>query len=372
MDLSTAGLSISSDRTEVMDFSIGLYEDQLTIMQAINYENKAFNVMAYLHIFDLYSWLTCGVIVALLALCFALISWTNIEQFHDANDSEHFGYLNGIALVVIAVIQRDYCIKVANNSSRLLFNVTCIFGFLIFAYYNAVLTSLMTSDPQMTSIDSFRDIYENNIRIFTWGGTSASTAFKNSKPGSYMKMVYDRMIAEDPNNFELYSMSLIMKRVLANPSNVYFGSTVASVGDSRIHIRQIEETITSQSALGFPSNSEIQPLFNFHLQQMYDTGLLKVLCTRWTTEGVDSLEAVQEQQASILDYNNLFFPFAIVVGGGAVSVILLILEWFHKRMRITRNNISSRSVGRPRTKSMLVHMRMQRKILGRSAAPYST
>ena len=127
---------------------------------------------AYVHIFHFKSW-SC-VIVSIICIAFGFVSIRklDINHFHDKSDSEPFGFLNALSLALQLLIQRDYPITKKSISTRLLFITFCFTSFLLFSFYTADLTSLMTSGSPETLLRSFDAVYENGYDIIVWGGTS--------------------------------------------------------------------------------------------------------------------------------------------------------------------------------------------------------
>ena len=59
-----------------------------------------------------------------------------------------------------------------NLTSRLLSLVTSLSGFLVFAFYSAVLTSTMTSLPPSALLEKYEDLYDrrNEFQLIFWPG----------------------------------------------------------------------------------------------------------------------------------------------------------------------------------------------------------
>lgn len=136
------------------------------------------NFWAYVDTFHILSWIFILLMVLLLSFAYTFIPMFNIETLHENIDSEKFNILNGIGLVVLIVLQRDYPISKNHLASRILFSVTCFFGFLFFAYYSAVLTSLMTSKAAPVPIRSFQDVLDLDKDVIVWEKTSNEAALK--------------------------------------------------------------------------------------------------------------------------------------------------------------------------------------------------
>ncbi len=127
---------------------------------------------AYVNIFHFNTWSCVFLTIFGIALGFIIIKATKVEQFHSNIDSEPFRFLNAISLNVLILLQKDYPVTKETIPTRLLFISFCFSSFLLFSFYTADLTSLMTSGSPETLLRSFDAVYENGYDIIVWGGTS--------------------------------------------------------------------------------------------------------------------------------------------------------------------------------------------------------
>ncbi len=346
-DISTGGLSVNTERMRYVDYTDSVSQDFHGIVVGLSNRGQAINIMAYVSIFETASWAVGFLVVLLLATGFAVLSWTKVEAFHRQDDSEAFGFIHGVAVSLITLLQRDYDLILTRNSSRLLFNVTCIYAFLISAYYNAVLTSLMTSRPAVTNIRSFKDINDQNLRVFSWASSSAEIVLKNAPAGSPMHQAYVR-VQNDPDVFSAETPEEITDRLLTDFGSVYYGSTIAFVSDPRLRVLTIAEGRISHIAFVLQNQSEFRQLFNFQLQEIRDSGIMPTLLMRWTTEGVEAFDAsLSAETASALGYDNLLFPFAVTAVGVVVAYGIAFVELIHSLM--ARAVIRPSNLGRHRS-----------------------
>ena len=92
------------------------------------------NVWAYLKIFTPPVWALVFAFLLLVALLF-----TGIRS--RAAVSNDFNLMNGVALALVTLIQREYPIERRGGSTRLAFLVGCLTSFIIYAFYTADLTA---------------------------------------------------------------------------------------------------------------------------------------------------------------------------------------------------------------------------------------
>ena len=67
-------------------------------------------------------------------------------------------------------------------------------------------------------------------------------------------------------------------------------------------------------------------MFNYHLVKLTRSGLLSKMERKWLTVQGQQEESQNSIGFSVLDYDNLFFPFAIIAVGAMVSLVTAFLE----------------------------------------------
>ena len=71
---------------------------------------------------------------------------------------------------------------------------TCIFGTVIFATYEADLTTRMTISLEPTIPKSFSDIATSNeYKVMTYAGGSSLQALRNAEDGSALRKIYEQV-----------------------------------------------------------------------------------------------------------------------------------------------------------------------------------
>ena len=74
-------------------------------------------------------------------------------------------------------------LKLFGTAPKIVVLAACLLSVLIFAHYNADLTSLMTSGPRSVKIESFEDALASGYRFFVWPETSFEALMKNAPKG---------------------------------------------------------------------------------------------------------------------------------------------------------------------------------------------
>ncbi len=68
--------------------------------------------------------------------------------------------------------------------------MNCLAGFVLFAFYTGVLTSLMTATPAGVDIHSFQDILDKDYQPMVLGESADSLTMQNSPPGTVLHRIY--------------------------------------------------------------------------------------------------------------------------------------------------------------------------------------
>ncbi len=112
------------------------------------------NVMAFIHIFTLETWILVFVCIIAVALLSAKIAQELASK--DRNKAQHFLYgMNEAYMSFIqkcSYVRQDY----PGYSGMMLFLVTSLFGFVAFTYYVADLTASMTVSKEVARPRNFQ------------------------------------------------------------------------------------------------------------------------------------------------------------------------------------------------------------------------
>ena len=140
-DLAVAGLTYTPQRKEVIGYTIPIFAKVPVSCIAPRNQGAAINYWVYVDIFPYHVWALQAAGLSVLSLGFFLVGLTHVNRFHSEDDSENFGLLNSMALVATMIMQLTYEVGVKSASARILFYVTSVSAYLLFAYYTCDLTA---------------------------------------------------------------------------------------------------------------------------------------------------------------------------------------------------------------------------------------
>ena len=141
IDICTAGLSQTEERSKVIQFSIPLIKEEVTLL-APRIGDTSSQFWVYLEIFPLESWIVCITVFITISFCHIGVEARGDEVLVPMRLLNSFA-VNGLYLLLLSV---DF--KKTSSSSRMLFMFSNLFAFLIFTYYTCDLTARMTSKPK--------------------------------------------------------------------------------------------------------------------------------------------------------------------------------------------------------------------------------
>ena len=300
----TTGLTVTKERLLYIDYTFEIYPDHQTIMML--HPNKAVvNWTAYINIFTVNAWK--GFFGVFIVIIVGYLVVNNMPPWE------------ALALNALLILQRGFDIKSCSLSIKILYFNSCLFGFIFFAYYSAVLTSLMTAAAPEPLIRSFKDINDKNMDVFVLQGTSSEAYLSNSEPESDMYKAYQRL--QESNN---YVHSTEGEREMIRAGNLVFGSASAKKGlEDEMMALDLEESKITSVAFTLPKNSEFQGIFNYHILKLHETGIYGQMHFRHFFNRKPKMKKQQNSQEAVgLGYPNLLFPFMILGCGILCSLAI--------------------------------------------------
>ena len=150
-DIAAAALGRTLERESVVTFGKTLMEAEYTLI-APRRTVAAINILVYIDVMTKNAWAFCLALMILIATAFTIINASGTNNFHMNNDSESFGFINGIGVAFMFLMQHNYMVSLKSISSRILHITVGICTYLIFSHFSADLTTMMTVGSHEPSI----------------------------------------------------------------------------------------------------------------------------------------------------------------------------------------------------------------------------
>ena len=217
-----------------------------------------------MQIFTYDAWAMCMLLIILSSAAFLILENVGRAKFHGTNDSEEFTMSNSLALSLGMLIQNNYAVEMSKMSSRMLYLAISASTLVLFAYYTCDMTSRLTG-PSVIPIKSLDDVKKYGYKIIIASASAASHLrivaphiYEDAKKVSYPESPEDQVkfLLEHPNHF------------------LYHEDTEAVTSNDLVSL-SIDETSLVNLAFAFQLNSEFTNLFNYHLNKMGESGVMK-------------------------------------------------------------------------------------------------
>jgi ABC-type amino acid transport substrate-binding protein len=321
-DIATAALTPTLERSEAISFSIPLQNDIVTLMAPVK-KGQETQFWVYMDIFPFIIWLTLVCMIISTCVGFFIINLSGVNSFHKSPNSEEFGIDNSFALSILLLLQLSYNVVIEKMSAKVLYFITSIMMYLIFAYYTSDLTARMTSGPPSTPIRSFQDVLEKKYKVIVMDSTSNHDLLRTSDPNSAMYEVYWSQMDGNQNSF-VNSDKEAFDKVLTEENTLYFTSLFNDAFDDTRFVRlNMIDSISESVAWGFQNNSELLGFFNHHLFKIQQSGIMNRMTRECKYLGNEDFTF---EDAFSLGYKNTLFPFLLLLGGFILSIVMIPIE----------------------------------------------
>ena len=218
-----------------------------------------------MQIFTYDAWAMCMLLIILSSAAFLILENVGSAKFHGTNDSEEFTMPNSLALSLGMLIQNNYAVEMSKMSSRLLYLAISASTVVLFAYYTCDLTSRLTG-PSDIPIKSLDDVKKYGYRIIVDPGTYAATRLRSVAPHIYENAIKVSVPVSLEDQVEL---------LLEHPNHFLYQEDTETVTRKDLVSLNIDETSLVNLAFAFQLNSEFTNLFNYHLNKMGESGVMK-------------------------------------------------------------------------------------------------
>ena len=99
------------------------------------------------------------------------------------------------------MMQLGYPIQTVNISAKILLLVSGLSMYLLFMYYTADLTTLMTAGSAAVPVRNFGDVIKGDYKVVVKKGTGQFGELKNAKPGTAKYNYYHNEMKDNPKAY---------------------------------------------------------------------------------------------------------------------------------------------------------------------------
>ncbi len=329
-DICGASLTMSEERSRVVDFSVGILEDIASIHMIHpsvlgRQVSGGVNLMVYFSVFSSAAWVAIFAMSLTSAFVYAI---TQLLQ-SDLKMFSFLAFINssflGLHDIFVSIIQRKSETGESTEflSSKILLISTSAMSYIVYVYYGGDLTATMTAGTISATFKSLQDVLDSEYKFYMLDGSIEYDNFKHAQKGSVRKKLHDGKLEV------MYFEDFFNAQEERPTKAVYFGSKFMELeNDKFIFLNNFDDRVVSQLAFAFPKSSDLTMLFNYHIKKIIQTGMLRKLKLKWIegNKPVEQTHRIFSEDAITLGYNNLFFPMLVMLFGIVAGAAVLIVE----------------------------------------------
>ena len=181
------------------------------------------------------------------------------------------------------------------------------------------------------SLRSFQDVIDKGYRVITFGKSFSVKYFKTAPEKSAMRWVYENMMLKDESALTK-DYNLLLDMVNNEPKTLlYHGYGVYQTREPRwknLVGLDVEEYANFYVSMGFQKNSEYIELIDHCIIKMQENGIRDRFLKRWMHIN-DQSYGISEPVT--LDFENLIFPFMVLLLGVIAAAQIVLMEWVLKK-----------------------------------------
>ncbi len=325
-DLCGATMAVTLERSRVIDFSLGLVDNRVSLFVHHNSggQSRQIDMLAFLSIFSGVAWVGILLLAVLVSLAHCFLSLARLEGKLTKRSAAIF-WAEGGYKVLLSLMQRKKKEASSGAGEKVLFLTTGVTSFLLFNLYSADLTATMSSGAKTSPLRSFQDVLDSDYLVHGIKGTGSEDLLKHARPGSTAHAVYQAA-------YSPMAEKKFVAQQREGPSRAAFWTSEFTIVSERdfLFLRSFQDALASQLAFGLQKDSEFREIFDHHILRLRESGALQLLEKKWLRDSSpdDRSDRIFQEEATQLGYDNLFFPAGVLMVGVLSGIVTSCLERF--------------------------------------------
>ncbi|XP_017845731.1 glutamate receptor ionotropic, kainate 2 isoform X1 [Drosophila busckii] len=337
-DLAIADLTITSEREEVIDFSLPFMNLGIAILY-ITPQKAEPALFSFMDPFSKEVWLYLGLAYLGVTLCLFVLGrlspseWDNpypcIEEPEELENQ--FSINNSLWFTTGALLQQGSEIAPKALSTRTISSIWWFFTLIMVSSYTANLAAFLTIVNPTSSIDNVEDLANNKDEVQYGAKRTGSTRnfFLTSEDPIYMKM--NEYMTTHPEMLTETNQDGVKKVKASTKYAFLMESTSIEFNTVReCNLTKIGDALDEKGyGIAMVKNWPYRDKFNNALLELQEQGVLARLKKKWWNEigaGVCSASS-DDSGPSELGMDNLSGIYAVLIVGSILTFIFSILYW---------------------------------------------
>lgn len=335
-DLAITDLTITSERQEVIDFSIPFMNLGIAILY-IKPKKAEPALFSFMDPFSKEVWLYLGIAYLGVSLCLFVLGrlspseWDNpypcIEEPEELENQ--FTINNSLWFATGALLQQGSEIAPKALSTRTISSIWWFFTLIMVSSYTANLAAFLTIENPTSSINSVKDLADNKDEVQYGAKKSGSTRnfFLTSEEPIYIAM-NEYMAKNSKMLYETNQMGV--DRVDEDYAFLMESTTIEYHIQRKCNLKKIGDALDEKGyGIAMPKNWPYRDKFSNALLELQEQGVLARLKNKWWNEigaGVCGAKS-KDDGPSALKMENLSGIYLVLIFGSVLSFVLSFVYW---------------------------------------------
>lgn len=328
VDVAAADLTVSSERSEVVEFLPSLME--VTEELYMKNPGDTFTFVSYIGSFTNLSWLAIASwIIFVPIFIYAMLSRKICKN------EERLTLVDSYAFVASSLINIGYALMSSKDCVRITIATVVIGGTLIYYHWEAELTSNLAFKKPNLPINNLKELSENQqFKFVVAQGTVYLDYFKYSNDPIKSKIWRDKL---EPYFNDLPLLEQIEYRILDDAFTIAYSDSITKMTSAYLNCKIIDiKPPIRNTQLAFATQKEfpLYQTFKHHLNNVKQVGLVQKYIRNYRIDA----QSCRDFDGKSVTIQQCFSAFQILAGGMLISLfgfgIEMILSFGWQKMNI--------------------------------------
>lgn len=325
VDLCSVDMAFTPKRSEVIRFGTAQSMSKMSIVTKSLPAHQNMDFKAFIHIFRAGPWLTCFSYLLVLSI---IMTAVNVIFCRGNNMMENIGSVYAYSLQRGEIratqgVKGEFTLKIMT--------ITALFTlFVLFNFYTAFLTSLMSANGDVRSFNKFEDLIDHGFSIITVKSFFLrDVLIESAEKHTDIAYLVEKM---DADKDYVEGLHEIPRRLFNSKSAIVLNQEVARDMGDTIHFHSALSHLFQWEVTGFtyPIDSEFAGCFNFHINKFKENGLIEHILKKWSSSRSGRVPQTMSHDVETpfaINLHNVAFLVLVLVVGCGISVTLCLLEY---------------------------------------------
>lgn len=350
-DLAVAGMTITYEREQVIDFTKPFWNIGITILFR-KPKPEPPELFSFLSPLDTQVWIyviavyLCVSFMMFVIARFTPYEWCNPHPCDPNTDTveNQFSVLNSLWFTIGAFMQQGCEIAPRAVSTRMVAGCWWFFTLIIISSYTANLAAFLTIEKMVSPIQGAEDLAkQTDIKYGTLGSGSTKAFFERSKFPTYQRM-WSFMKTATPSVFVAGNKEG-EGRVL-NGDYAYFAesSTIEYMVERNCDLMQVGQWLDSKGyGIGLPQDSPYRDKISSIILKLQEDQTIQKFYNTWWKEKNKDGECIDstKKQTNALTIKNVGGIFVVLIAGTMAGVVVAFFEFLWKARKNAKEDKQS-------------------------------